>query len=223
MAEGSAGQEDEQGGAGEPEDVDVVVDDLDYDSEDYFDEASDYGTEDAAYDYEDSNAGAETIDEDYNLTPDVIEETTFEEASVTEDYPETEAPIETTAEDVEEGFDYADDYSIEAEVPLDLPLDEEAVDEEEEEDEEVDLNIDQGFLEDSQGNSVELPTIQTRTGLPSSNVQAGGNTFIFFFCALGGTNNQGAVNVVDLINTGLGNSATNLNIAALPSQVSYHV
>merc|ERR1712127_455129 len=123
-----------------------------------------------------------------------------------------------TAEDAEEGFDYADDYSIEAEVPLDLPLDEEAVDEEEEEDEEVDLNIDQGFLEDSQGNSVELPTIQTRTGLPSSNVQAGGNTFIFFFCALGGTNNQGAVNVVNLINTGLGNSATNLNIAALPSQ-----
>jgi len=118
-------------------------------------------------------------------------------------------------------FDYAVEDNIEVDVPLDLPLDEAALDEPEEEQEEVDINIDEGFLSDSSGNTVDIPqAIEPRSNvasLPSTN--AGGNTFIFFFCALGGHNTNGAVNIVDMINTGLGNAAQALTIAPVPAAV----
>ena len=101
------------------------------------------------------------------------------------------------------------------------PPDEAAIDEPEEEQEEVDINIDEGFLSDSSGNTVDIPVAaETRSNvasLPSTNT--GGNTFIFLFCALGGHNTNGAINIVDMINTGLGNAAQALTIAPVPSAV----
>ena len=89
-----------------------------------------------------------------------------------------------------------------------MPPDESGIDEPEEDEEEVDINIDEGFLTDSAGNSVDLApaaeTVDTRAGQPS-NVAAApalGNTFVFFFCALGGHNAAGPVSLVDMIQTG---------------------
>ena len=99
-------------------------------------------------------------------------------------------------------------------------LDEDALDEPEEEQEEVDVNIDEGFLSDSSGNMVDIPAVEPRGNVASlPSVNTGGNTFIFFFCALGGHNTNGAINIVDMINTGLGNAAQALTIAPVPSAV----
>ena len=106
-----------------------------------------------------------------------------------------------------------------------MPPDESGIDEPEEDEEEVDINIDEGFLTDSAGNSVDLApaaeTVDTRAGQPS-NVAAApalGNTFVFFFCALGGHNAGGPVSLVDMLQTGLGNAAQSLSIAPVPAAV----
>ena len=95
-----------------------------------------------------------------------------------------------------------------------MPPDESGIDEPEEDEEEVDINIDEGFLTDSAGNSVDLApaaeTVDTRAGQPS-NVAAApalGNTFVFFFCALGGHNAAGPVSLVDMIQTGMATTTT---------------
>ena len=94
--------------------------------------------------------------------------------------------------------------------------------------EEVDVNIDEGFLEDSSGNPVNIPSVDTEVDVeprlgssstPSVNPATGGNTFIFFFCALGGHNSNGPINLVDMIQTGLGNAAQSLTIAPVPASV----
>jgi len=133
----------------------------------------------------------------------------------TEDYYET-ALGDDNLEDRNNDFEESD--NTEKEVQIDFPLEEDALEEDEEEQEEVDINIDDGFLKDSKGNSVEIPDIKPRSNLPVGGPTSG-NTFIFYFCALGGLNHGGAVNDVDIINTGLGNSATSLNIAPLPGSL----
>ena len=97
-----------------------------------------------------------------------------------------------------------------------------AIDEPEEEDEEVDINIDEGFLTDGDGATVEVTPIETRAGTPTRapiSSAVGGNTFIFFFCALGGHNSNGPIDIVDMIQTGLGNAAQSLTIAPAPASV----
>ena len=190
-------------GVEEQEQTDTVVDYSEY-NDDYSDDYSDDYTDDSIVS---DNVNFED-DEDY----DFLEETVEEEAPV------DEAPVEETLEEDYSFDEYGDEENVQVDNSFDLPLDEEGIDEEEEEQEEVDVNIDEGFLEDDQGNAVELPVVETR-GAVQASPALGGNTFIFFFCALGGTNNQGAVNVVDLLNTGLGNAAQSLSIAPLPSQV----
>ena len=89
------------------------------------------------------------------------------------------------------------------------------------------MNIDEGFLEDSSGNPVSIPSVDTEdveprlgsSSTPSVNTNTGGNTFIFFFCALGGHNSNGPINLVDMIQTGLGNAAQSLTVAPVPASV----
>ena len=108
-----------------------------------------------------------------------------------------------------------------------LSTDESGIDEPEEEDEEVDINIDEGFLTDSSGNTVDIPAaeeVEQRFGgspdpAPVNSAPGGGNTFIFFFCALGGHNAGGPVSLVDMLQTGLGNAAQSLSIAPVPAAV----
>jgi hypothetical protein len=213
-------QPDLAAGVGEGVDLDAETDTVvDY---------SDYDAAEDDYSY-DSNIDAEDValGDDYNETPDYVDEPVVEEAPVEEAPVEEPVVEEPVVEDY--NFDEYEEDNIEVEVPLDLPLDEEAIDEDEEEDEEVEVNIDEGFLTDTEGTPVELaPRAATLpTGPQAGNFGAGsrvgGNTFIFFFCALGGSNQNGAVNVVDLINTGLGNAAQSLNIAPMPSQVNFIV
>ena len=63
-----------------------------------------------------------------------------------------------------------------------------------------------------------VETVGSRFGA-TAQPSSGGNTFIFFFCALGGHNSGGAVSLVDLINTGLGNAAQSLSLSPLPPAV----
>lgn len=159
------------------------------------------------------------IDEDYQ----------DEETDLYEDYDDSPdyyddvdvVSVEETTSSSNPEIDYDFQYLDEEDINEDIPLDEKAIEEPEEEIEEIDVNIDEGFLNDSQGRAVDLPSpAHVKTVVPGQGVTPlGGNTFVFFFCVLGGANNQGAVNVVDLLNTGLGNAAQSLSIAPLPSQV----
>ena len=112
---------------------------------------------------------------------------------------------------------------------MNIFIDESGIDEPEEEEEEVDINIDEGFLTDSAGNTVDIPIaeeveVEQRFGgspdpAPVNSAPGGGNTFIFFFCALGGHNAGGPVSLVDMLQTGLGNAAQSLSIAPVPAAV----
>jgi len=181
-----------------------VIDDYSDYSDDYADDYLDDYSSDNNSDAEDVAVDEEVLDydvaTDYGLDARVGDEVPTEEPGIDYD------------------FEYTEEENIQVDDPFDLPLDEEAVNEEEEEEEEVDINIDEGFLEDNAGNAVDLPVVETRGNVQNAPAGHGGNTFIFFFCALGGTNDQGAVNVVDLLNTGLGNAAQSLTIAPLPAQ-----
>ena len=116
-----------------------------------------------------------------------------------------------------EDYDYdssPDDNAIE--VPIDLPLEEDAIKVEEEE-EDVDINIDEGFLTDDNDDTVELPDLNVR-----SNVVEGRRNppLILFFLLVGGLDSNGSINMIDLFNTSLGNSALALSIAPLPLAVT---
>ena len=113
-------------------------------------------------------------------------------------------------------YDYSYDDYDEAEIPVDLPLEEDAVNVEEEE-EEVEINIDEGFLNDENNEPVEL-YVNTKSNVvePRRN-----DPPIFFFFLIGGFNADGSsTNFVDLLNTGLGNSAFSLSVAPLPLAVT---
>ena len=174
----AAGQPDEQDGTGidEVAQTDTVIDDY---SSDYSDDYSDDYLDDYS---DDSNVDAEdvVVDEpglDYDVATDYgLDERVGDEV-----------PIEEPGIDYD--FEYTEEENIQVDDPFDLPLDEEAIDEDEEEQEEVDINIDEGFLEDNAGNAVDLPVVETRGAVQNAPAH-GGNTFIFFFCALGGTNDQ---------------------------------
>ena len=203
-SEVGAGPGDEQGGVGAgtveavEDDTDVVEDYSDYseyETEDYSDVLSDYSNTDA------EDVSYPVLDEDYDATNyDVVAE-----ADVT--FPDEEpVAVETTeatpvlAPEVDYAFDYAEEDNIEVETQSDLPLDDDALEEDEEEQEEVDVNIDEGFLEDSEGKKVELPVLETRSAVQAgpAGINTGGNTFIFFFCALGGTNHNVGYTLNDL-------------------------
>ena len=180
VADGAAvGQPDEQGGTGidEVAQTDTVIDDY---SADYSDDYSDDYLDDYS---DDSNVDAEdvVVDEpglDYDVATDYgLDERVGDEV-----------PIEEPGIDYD--FEYTEEENIQVDDPFDLPLDEEGIDEDEEEQEEVDINIDEGFLEDNAGNAVDLPVVETRGAVQNAPAAHGGNTFIFFFCALGGTNDQ---------------------------------
>ena len=110
-------------------------------------------------------------------------------------------------------YDYYD-YE-EQEVDLESTLEEDAIQVEEEE-EDVDLNIDDGFLNDENDEPVELPSLTTRTALNTSY-----DAPLFFFVIVGGIDANGStISLIDLLNTGLGNSAQGLSIAPLPSVVT---
>ena len=81
------------------------------------------------------------------------------------------------------------------------------------------MNIDEGFLSDSSGATVDIPAVAPRVGTGSGAASAAtaGNTFVFLFCALGGHNAGGAVSLVDLLSPGLSRAAR--TIAPLPSQL----
>ena len=191
-SEVGAGPVDEQSGVGAGTveavegDTDVVEDYSDYsdyETEDYSDVLSDYSNTDA------EDVSYPVLDEDYDATNyDVVAE-----ADVT--FPDEEPVVVEATEatpEVDYAFDYAEEDNIEEETPFDLPLDDDALEEDEEEQEEVDVNIDEGFLEDSEGKKVELPVLETRSAVQAgpAGINTGGNTFIFFFCALGGTNHN---------------------------------
>jgi len=205
-ADADARAADEQGveGIDEVAQTDTVIDDYSDYSDDYADDYLDDYSSDSNSDAEDVAVDEEALDydvaTDYGIDARVGDEVPAEEPGIDYD------------------FEYTEEENIQVDDPFDLPLDEEAVNEEEEEEEEVDINIDEGFLEDNAGNAVDLPVVETRGNVQNAPAGHGGNTFIFFFCALGGTNDQGAVNVVDLLNTGLGNAAQSLTIAPLPAQ-----
>ena len=72
------------------------------------------------------------------------------------------------------------------------------------------MNIDEGFLSDSSGATVDIPAVAPRVGTGSGAASAAtaGNTFVFLFCALGGHNAGGAVSLVDLLSPGRDQSAS---------------
>ena len=162
----------EQGGSDEAYDeyeADVEIDDSFFDAE-YSEDYDDYA-EDS---YDDDVAG---IDNRFDDNAEYEEDNT----DVVFDYDST---------------DYNED-DFDTELMDDEPLEEEAVVEEEDEIADEDINIDAGFLNDDQGNSVDLPKIDTSTTTVSATQSsAAGPTFIFYFCALGGTNQNGPVREV---------------------------
>jgi len=118
-----------------------------------------------------------------------------------------------------EEYDYDYDYSINdnpTDEALGLPLDEDAINVEEEE-EDTDINIEEGFIADNNANTVDiLPRLNLRNNL---NTTTKTPPIIMFFVLLGGFGTNGSISLIDLLNTGLGNSAQALSIAPLPASV----
>jgi len=161
-----------------------------------------------------------------------IDDTFFDEEPEDEyadydDYVEDDFFAEAGDEEADVVTNYDDEYDyneedFETEIMDDEPLEEEAVVEEEDEIADEDINIDAGFLNDEQGNTVELPEIDTRTTTVKSTQSAAyGPTFIFYFCALGGTNENGPVSAVDILSNGIAGALQQaLSIAPMPSKVT---
>jgi len=119
--------------------------------------------------------------------------------------------------EVEESeYDYSyDDYDDYDE--NDIPVEQEAVEIEEEE-EDVDINIDDGFLNDENNEPVELPIVARKSNVETPNRNS---SVLLVFLLIGGLNPDGSViNIIDLLNTGLGNSVFSLSIPPLPSAVT---
>jgi len=118
-----------------------------------------------------------------------------------------------------EEYDYDYDYSINdnpAEDALDLPLEEDAINVEEEE-EDININIDEGFITDSNENTIDiLPNLNLRDNITTITKTP---PVIMFFVILGGLGTNGSIPFIDILNTGLGNSAQALSIAPLPAPV----
>ena len=155
---------------------------------------------------------------------DVTESSTI---SVDEDY--DYLPFDNEIEDSDYDYSY-DDYDYDTS----LPVEEEAVDIEEEE-EDVDINIDEGFLNDENNEPVELPVVPRKSNVvaPSSN-----GSVVLAFLLIGGLNPDGStINIIDLLNPGLGNSVVTAlhsssshcgycrrrNLCSLHSQVHHHL
>jgi len=159
----------------------------------------------------------ELYEDDYNFAEEEEEEDEPVVDAVDTDYDyniESEPGLDYAEE---EDYDYQDEL-FEAELMDDGPLEEEAVIEDEEEIPDEDINIDAGFLDNNQGNTVELPQSQPKTVISSPASTA--PTYIFYFCALGGNNANGPVNAVDILNTGLANALQALSIAPMPSKMT---
>jgi len=170
--------------------TDVVID------ESIFEEEDDFYEDDYSYTDEEEEVPAADIDETFV------------------DYNEPESELDFVED---EDYDYQDEL-FEAEIMDDGPLEEEAVFEEEDEIPDEDINIDAGFLDNNQGNTVELEQSQPKTSI--ANPSGASPTFIFYFCALGGNNANGPVNAVDILNTGFANALQALSIAPMPSRMT---
>ena len=145
------------------------------------------------------------VDED--KLSDVTESSTI---SVDEDY--DYLPFDNEIEDSDYDYSY-DDYDYD----ISLPVEEDAVDIEEEE-EDVNINIDEGFLNDENNEPVELPVVPRKSNVvaPSSNTSV-----VLAFLLIGGLNPDGSsINIIDLLNPGLGNSVFSLFIPPLPTVVT---
>ena len=168
-------------------------------------------------DYTNNNplSDSELYEVDYVDEDNLDEESDSSTKTADDDYDYSSYDNDIDTEDYDYDYSYDDDY--EAEVPTDLPLEEDAIEEEEDE-EEVEINIDEGFLNDASNEPVELPDLNKRSNVvePSSN-----GSSVFFFVLIGGLDASGTtINLIDLLNTGLGNSALGLSVAPLPLAVT---
>jgi len=120
---------------------------------------------------------------------------------------------ENNIEDYDYDYPTYDDSKTDA--PDESIFEADAIQEEEEE-EDVDINIDEGFLTDNNDNAVELPDLTIRNDLNEGNRAP---LLLMFFVVLGGIDSNGSISIIDLLNTGLGNSAQSLPIAPLPVAV----
>ena len=147
---------------------------------------------------------------DVSVDEDIFEEYREEENTENDDTYDDETKDGFGIE-IEERIKDPEDF--ETEIMDDEPLETEKKDEDEVADD--DINIDSGFLNDDKGNTVELP----RANPPPTPQTSSSPTFIFFFCAMGGMNQNGAVTAVDIL-TSFTNAIKALSIAPMPSQVS---
>ena len=160
---------------------------------------------------------SELYEVDY-VDEDKLDEVTDSSATAADDddYDFSSYDNDIDTDDYDYDYSYDDDY--EAELPeVDLPLENDAIEEEEEE-EEAEINIDEGFLNDANNEPVELPDLNKRSNVvkPSRN-----GSSVFFFVLIGGLDAAGTtINLIDLLNTGLGNSALGLSLAPLPLAVT---
>ena len=159
---------------------------------------------------EQGGSGVRSSDEDYDGDV-AIDESVFDTETNSDDSNDYEEKVNNPGKDFEQ--EDGDENVFETEGSLE----EEAIIEEEEEIEDQDINIDSGFLNDNKGNTVDLPAIETRA---SATAPSTGFTFIFFFCAFGGMNENGPVTAVDVLSNGISNPLQALSFAAMPNEVT---
>ena len=205
--------------------TDVVVDSMEKgtDDDEQPDEQGSTNSDDYVYDEEtavldvDEDIFEEAAIEDYEYTDYAADEADVDYSDEYEDdydeYVEDEYDVNEDSDTVIEGDD------DETEMIDDGPLEEAAVIEEEEEIDDEDINIDAGFLNDNNGNSVELPKATPQASVAST-ASPTGPTFVFYFCVLGGNNKNGAVSSVDVLSNGISNALQSLSIAPMPSTLT---
>ena len=115
----------------------------------------------------------------------------------------------------EEYYDYSEtDYNYEEEQASETNyIDEDGLDENESEEAPI-VDIDEDTLTDRRGGTVNIP--REKITAATNDIP----TFIFIFCAIGGTNQHGLVSSVDVVSPGLGQSASSYSIPSLPSSFS---
>ena len=175
--------------------------------------SDDYGTE-----YDDATV---QVDEDIFEEPGSVEDYSNDydndyEYNDYDDSPGNDYDSSYNEEDTSVYFNEEVEEEEDTEMIDDGPLEEEAVTEDEEEIPDEDINIDAGFLNDNKGNTVELPKVSPR----ASTATSAGPTFIFYFCAMGGNNQNGALSAVDVLGNGITNALQALSIAPMPSTVT---
>jgi len=153
-------------------------------------------------------------EKDYSSNDGLSNKDLYEVDYVDEDgiYQITESKPSYTDYDYElEDYDY--DYDNPQDDAFNVRLDEDALKENEEE-EDDDIQIEEGFLTDNNDNTVEILPSLNLENIPTEVNKS--PPLIIFFILLGGFDSNGSISRIDLLNTGLGNSAQSLSIAPLP-------